>query len=151
MTLDIIEQYRIEYSFSLIPNYPKTKRPAVDEYKQYFDKICYDNIPSNYNVGVMLGKPSNNLIAFDDDTGKETFLELFPQYRVTTLTTKSGMKGGAIFFRLMELPKFNYATIKKDGKQIEFFSSNRQIILPPSIHPETGNRYEIKNNSQDIF
>ena len=148
MTLDIIEKYREEYLFSLIPNYPKTKQPAVDKYSPYFNKVCFKEIKLNQNVGVMLGRPSNNLVAFDDDTGKETFLEIFPQYKDTTFTTKSGKKGGAIFFRLMELPKFSYAIINKDGKQIEFFSCNRQIILPPSIHPETGNSYEIKNDSQ---
>lgn len=143
-----VKKYREEYSFSLIPNDSKTKKPAVNEYKQYFNKVCHEEIKSEQNVGVMLGKPSNNLIAFDDDTGKETFLEIFSEYRDITFTTKSGMKGGAIFFRLMDLPNFSYATINKDGKQIEFFSCNRQIILPPSIHPETGNSYEIKNGSQ---
>ena len=143
-----VKKYREEYSFSLIPNDSKTKKPAVNEYKQYFNKVCHEEIKSEQNVGVMLGKPSNNLIAFDDDPGKETFLEIFSEYRDITFTTKSGMKGGAVFFRLMDLPKFNYATISKEGKQIEFFSSNRQIILPPSIHPDTDKEYEIKNGSQ---
>jgi len=149
MELEHVKKYRTEKSFSLIPNYPKTKRPAFSEkgkYEKYFDKICHEEIKQDYNVGVMLGKPSNNLIAFDDDTGQETFLNMFPEYRETTFTTKSGMKGGAIFFRLMDLPRFNYASIKKNGKQIEFFSCNRQIILPPSIHPDTGDQYEIKND-----
>ncbi|MDF2428903.1 MAG: bifunctional DNA primase/polymerase [Nitrosopumilus sp.] len=150
MGLEWVEKYRNEHGFSLIPNNPKTKIPAFKkgEYKQYFDKVCHEEIKADYNVGVMLGKPSNNLVAFDDDTGKETFLEVCPEYRDITFTTKSGKKGGAIFFRLMDLPKFNYASIKKDGKQIEFFSRNRQIILPPSIHPDTGNQYEIKNDHQ---
>lgn len=146
MGLEYVEKYRTEKGFSLIPNYPKSKKPTVDNYKQYFDKVCHEEIKPNYNVGVMLGKPSNNLVAFDDDTGQETFLNIFPEYNNTTFTTKSGMKGGAIFFRLMDLPKFNYASIKKNGKQMEFFSCNRQIILPPSIHPDTGNQYEIKND-----
>lgn len=150
MGLEYVKKYRIEYGFSLIPNNPKTKIPAFKkgEYKKYFNKVCHEEIKPNYNVGVMLGKPSNNLVAFDDDTGKETFLEMFPEYKDTTFTTKSGKKGGTIFFRLMDLPKFNYASIKKDGKQIEFFSCNRQIILPPSIHPDTGSQYEIKNDSK---
>jgi hypothetical protein len=150
-SIDYDEDYRIKHSFSLIPNWPRTKKPAYKEkgeYEQYFDKICYDEIKSDYNVGVMLGKPSYNLVSFDDDTYKETFLDMFPEYRDKTLTTKSGQKGGAILFRLSELPKFNYASIKKDGKQIEFFSRNRQIILPPSIHPDTGNQYEFKNNCE---
>jgi hypothetical protein len=148
MTSDLIEKYQVEYGFSLIPNKTRSKIPAVKEYKQYFNKICYEEIKPNQNVGVMTGSPSNNLVVFDDDTGKETFLEIFSQYRDTTFTTKSGKKGGAIFFRLMELPKFTYAAITKDGKQIEFFAGKRQIILPPSIHPDTGKKYEIKNDSQ---
>jgi len=144
-----IKKYREEYGFSLIPNQPKTKQPEFGkgEYTPYFDKVCNKEIRPDNNVGVMLGKPSKNLVAFDDDTYKETFLDMFPEYRNKTFTTKSGKKGGAVFFRLDELPKFNYATIKKEGKEIEVFTRNRQIILPPSIHPDTGNQYEVKNDS----
>ena len=147
-TFDYDQEYRIKHSFSLIPVWPKSKRPAfgAGEYEPYYKKKCYEEIKPGFNVGVMLGVPSENLVAFDDDTGAETFLSKFPKYRDTTFNTKSGQKGGATLFRLYELPAFNYAAIKKDGKQIEFFARNRQIILPPSIHPDTGRRYEIRND-----
>ena len=135
---------------SVIPNWPKTKHPAFGEgeYKKYYDEPCFVDPKPGQNIGGMLGRPSNNLVCFDDDTREDWFLEIFPEYLTKTFCTKSGGGGSGIFFRLMELPKFRQAKIIKNGKTIEFFSRNRQIILPPSTHPETGKQYEILNDSE---
>ncbi len=147
MALDYVSKYH-DMAFSLIPNKPQTKKPdfGEGEYKPYYYKVCDVEIKPHHNVGVMLGKPSNNLIAFDDDTYAETFLDLFPEYREKTFCTKSGQKGGAIFFRMMDLPEA--CNLTKDGKTIQLFTKERQIILPPSIHPETKKHYEILHDNQ---
>ena len=144
MALDYVSKYR-GMAFSLIPNKPQTKKPDLIEYKPYYNKVCDAEIKPHHNVGVMLGKPSNNLIAFDDDTYSETFLDLFPEYREKTFCTKSGQKGGAIFFRMMDLPE--PCNLTKDGKTIQLFTNDRQIILPPSIHPNTKKQYEILHDN----
>lgn len=149
---EAVEKYRA-LGLSVIPNRPQTKAPDLVEYKPYYQKICDVDPKPDGNVGIMTGVPSGGLIGFDDDSYAETFLTLMPEYRESTLCTKSGKKGGAILFRMDNPPEhFDLEKeIEVDGvkvkRDIQFFSKDMQIIMPPSIHPDTKKQYQILHDN----
>ena len=95
---EAVEKYRA-LGLSVIPNKPLTKAPAFDtgEYKPYFLKYCDVDPAPDGNVGIMTGVPSGGIIVFDDDSYAETFLTLMPEYRESTLCTKSGALVSGLF------------------------------------------------------
>jgi hypothetical protein len=128
---EAVEKYRA-LGLSVIPNRPQTKAPDLVEYKPYYQKICEIDPKPDGNVGIMTGVPSGGLIGFDDDSYAETLLTLMPEYRESTLCTKSGKKGGAILFRMDNPPEhFDLEKeIEVDGvkvkRDIQFFSKDMQ-------------------------
>ena len=93
------------------------------------------------NIGIALGKVSNGLCAIDldDDDLVQPFLQANP-WAVNTTMTK-GARGCQIWVRI----KGEYspsAALKRNGKKCgEWRADGCQSIIPPSVHPDTGNNY----------
>ena len=102
------------------------------------------------NIGVLLGKPSGNLVTIniDDDHAFKKFLAINIFYLQNTFITK-GKRGGNIWFRLIgRLPALG--TIKdSDGKNIgELRGDGRQTIIS-GIHP-SGCEYQFVNEEPPL-
>ena len=93
------------------------------------------------NIGIALGKVSNGLCAIDldDDDSVQPFLKDNPWAANTTIT--KGARGCQIWVRI----KGEYspsAALKRNGKKCgEWRADGCQSIIPPSVHPDTGNNY----------
>ncbi|MDH5431257.1 MAG: hypothetical protein OEW78_05165 [Nitrosopumilus sp.] len=131
-----------ENSFNVIPVLQNKKAIADKEYARWFTEIWGESIPQGQNIGVILGRTSQNLVCFDIDAHE--LYEYFKKYEGQTFIVKSGKKGYHVYFRLMDLPKFNSAKLIKGDKVIEFFAQKRMMILPPSfIDGDSEQPYEI--------
>ena len=102
------------------------------------------------NIGVLLGKPSGNLVTIniDDDHAFGKFLKINIFYSQNTFITK-GKRGGNIWFRLIgKLPASG--TIKdSEGKLIgELRGDGRQTIIS-GIHP-SGCEYQFINKEPPL-
>lgn len=82
-----------------------------------------------HNIGLVTGKLSG-YIAIDID--KESALDLVP----LSPLVKKGKKGETRFFRYDGEINF-----KRHDLGIELLSDGNQTVIPPSIHPETGESY----------
>ena len=93
------------------------------------------------NTGIALGQDSNGLCAIDldDDDLVQPFLKVNPWAANTTIT--KGARGCQIWVRI----KGGYppsAALKRNGKKCgEWRADGCQSIIPPSVHPDTGNYY----------
>jgi hypothetical protein len=140
--------------YSIVPIAPGTKRPgfydpsrsqwrARDGWDQYFHRLmneqeieAAESWPA-CNIGVCLGRLSG-VVALDlDATGElaDRLLTVIPPSPVQ----KIGSKGFTRFYRYNGE---NSRTWSASGDTaLELLSDGRQTVIPPSIHPDTGQPY----------
>ena len=95
--IDYVKKFRDEFSFNIIPIRNDKKAIADPEYSKWFLEI-YDKQVTAKNIGVVLGKTSNNLICFDVDA--HNLYQYLKHWENRTLIVKSGKKGYHVYFRL---------------------------------------------------
>lgn len=109
----------------------------------------YDKIIKQ-NIGIVCGVASNIVVIDIDnsDNGMQYWLELTNEFNEPqTLKTITGSGGLHYYFQYSDLMKKWYTRNKifsTDDHQvgIDFRTNNGYIIMPPSIHPDTGVRYK---------
>jgi hypothetical protein len=116
--------------------------------KRKWKHLTLDDMSAKYlsdimdgNVGIALGQVSNGLCAIDldDDDLVQPFLEANPWAANTTIT--KGARGCQIWVRIKGEHSPS-AALKRNGKKCgEWRADGCQSIIPPSIHPDTGNYY----------
>lgn len=97
------------------------------------------------NVGVVCGAISDNLVVLDFDGagGCPAFAATFPHLTDTfTVATGSGI-GKHVYLRADNLPPTTRA-LKTPIGHIELRSSGAYVVAPPSIHPDTEQRYIVE-------
>lgn len=164
-----IKQF-VDAGFALHHLHPKSKRP-IGEGWSTAPVATLDDLLSTYqdgmNLGVRLGEPSKLvdgqfLYLIDVDIREPSLAqdacdkvtELFGEKIWTFPTVESGSGNGSkhIYFTSSQaLASRKLATSpgkfrETDGRwryqyEIELLGSGRQAVLPPSVHPESGQRY----------
>lgn len=99
------------------------------------------------NIGMVTGAASRNTVVIDFDgiAGYAQFQRAFPEL-VNTLTVKTGSGQGVhVYFTVDLLPdSIGVMDIPLEGGElvnIEFKSDGKQVVIPPSIHPDTLQEY----------
>ena len=124
-----------EKGLSVIPCYRNSKNPAIEGWSKYCHTLATeDEIDKwslgNYNIGLALG-PASGVVVLDIDTDDKEILDMCPRSPVV----RRGKKGEARFFKwTKDIPSIS-------RPKIDILSIGRQVILPPSIHPETKKHY----------
>lgn len=119
----------------LIKNWSRfcIEKMTLEELEEFINKYPWANI------GLPLG-PANNVIAIDFDSDDSYYTEQLKINLPHTPCIRRGKKGFALIY------KFNgeqASKIKRDGVNfIEILSTGNQLILPPSIHPDTNKPYQ---------
>jgi hypothetical protein len=119
-----------ENGLSVIPVKPRGKNPVILEWTKYcFDKATEAEIDAwesaKYSVGLACG-PASGIVALDIDTDDEDFKRNLPLSPVV----RRGKKGEVRFFKYREEIKSVSLPF------IDILSAGRQVVLPPSIHPD---------------
>lgn len=102
------------------------------------------------NIGLPLG-PQSRVAAFDVDTDDPVLLALFEKLLPNSPWTRKGKKGYVIAVRYNpKIPTFRIKDLS--GKTlVEYLSKGTQIVLPPSIHPDTLKPYTSNTNLWEVL
>jgi hypothetical protein len=132
---------------NIIPLLQKSKKPAID-WKKYQTEKYFDDFQLDCNLGIVCGTTSGNLVVIDLDSPE--LLDEFREYLDSTIVVKTGKKGYHIYLRILgRLPNTLRLTNKKK-QHIDVQSSGTYVVAAPSIHPDTGTKYEIISSTLEI-
>ncbi len=140
------EQYW-QRGLSVIPLYKREKRPIPNGWSQWHDHLPSEEQRSEWlhsfpdaNIGLVLGKQSN-VVAFDIDTIDPVITKKLVDLLPVSPWKRVGKKGMVLAYRWSGLKTFRVKSAA--GESIcEMLSDKTQVVLPPSIHPETKMPYE---------
>lgn len=128
-----------------IPLRPNQKRPAINGWQIYADqqpspeeKSAWLHVYANGNIGLPMGAASG-LVAVDIDTDEPKVLALLDRILPPTPWRRVGKKGEVRIYRYFGEKTTRIQT--KEAMICEILSKGTQIVLPPSIHPDTGKPY----------
>lgn len=139
-----------------IPLMRGEKRPAINRWQLFADSkpsdeekaVWLDHFPDG-NIGLPMGS-SSGLVALDIDTDDPKVLHVLNGLLPPTPWTRVGSKG---MVRIYRFTGERTTRIKgSDGAMIcEILSKGTQIVLPPSIHPDTQRPYVANCELVDVL
>jgi len=96
-----------------------------------------------YNVGIVLGKVSR-LVAVDLDglEAVQLYERTFPELCDTFAVRTGSGKGLHLYYQPEVIPNTT-RVVGIEAGNIELRSNGTYVVAPPSIHPDTGNRYTV--------
>lgn len=135
----------LDKGISVIP--ADGKKVIVDSFGQYSFRAPMANEIDffkkrymNKNIGLMMG-PVNNLMCIDVDTNLKQVLDVVNKETPDTPVAKFGSKGITKIYRMTRKTN-NMFIHKENGCMLEFLCSSKYTIIPPSMHPNTGEPYK---------
>lgn len=156
--MSIFKEFASQYwkaGFSPVPLHPASKRPVQDGWQKYHEKQPtpeemeeWATKYPNANIGLVLGSHTvgdTRLLAIDIDVDDQEMIQRFVRAIGTKDPAKKGKKGLTIFVRG---PKKIENTMRIKASKvgsapvIEILSCKTQTVVPPSVHPDTGQPYE---------
>ncbi|MEN7527866.1 bifunctional DNA primase/polymerase [Cupriavidus sp. DL-D2] len=140
----------------VIPLYARAKRPIPNDWSRYYDhpvedaqqKQWLEQIP-DANMGLVLG-PQSGVVAMDIDTEDEGLMQAIISLLPVSPWRRIGKKGMVLAFKYSGLKTFRIKNTS--GETIcEMLSARTQVVLPPSIHPDTGLPYTANCELVDVL
>lgn len=145
-----------EKGFALIYLHEKSKRPLEQGWTSGNKKLweeLRESFNKHYNLGVRLGEPSrmgSGYLACIDVDIKDVSKKKIALEKLKELVgdlkfpeVRSGSGNGSRHLYCVTREPFKMVTVAKEkGWEICIYSTGRQMVLPPSIHPDTGFRYQ---------
>lgn len=135
-----------ELGLPVMPLQPKAKEPVVKKWQYLSERMPTPEEQSfwlkNYadgNIGLPLGAQSG-CVALDIDTDDPALINLIESYVPLSPWQRIGKKGKVLMFKFTGQKTFRIKTIEGDTI-CELLSSRTQVVLPPSIHPDTKKPY----------
>ncbi len=159
MTDRIFETYAPLYyaaGLPVIPLRPRNKMPDLTGWTQYGSRMPNEmeqidwlaSFPKG-NIGLPLG-PASGLCMIDIDTEDEGLIETILEILPPSPWKRVGKKGMALAYRFQQ--QRNFKLRGPDGEMIlEFLGLGNQVVLPPSIHPETQQPYVADTNLWEVL
>ena len=149
-TKERVEKY-LQWGYNVLPAKDGAKYPVKGWQKYQSERYPREEIEEWLNHGkgnwvVVCGKISGNLLVLDFDEPKiyEEFKRKIEPKLLDTFMVKTGKKGYHIHYRTQEP-----VNSTKMGK-VDILGEGKLAVLPPSIHPETGQRYEVINDREPL-
>ena len=139
-----------EAGYSVIPVLAGTKKPAISGWTGYCDNVPSEDKRQDWlqrygecGIGLLLGGrvAANFRIAAVDIDRDELVKPV--QALINSPSGKIGRKGVTLFVRLHITEKMKSTTIPGvDGTAGDLLIGGKMTVLPPSLHPDTGNHYQ---------
>ena len=144
-----------EHGMPVIPLYRNEKKPIPHAWSQWHDhmpdaqtQVEWLNAYPDGNLGLVLGAQSG-IVAFDIDTENPLWLDVILRVLPATFWKRVGKKGMVLAYRWTGLKTFRIKTVS--GESIcEMLSDKTQVVLPPSIHPDTRKPYTANCNLWEV-
>lgn len=127
------------------------KRPALSTWRPYqYQRVEQHQIWRWYhrgqlqNVGLACGSASGNLVVLDldDPAGYAAFVTAFPELADTYTVATGGGRGKHLYWFVDRLP-FTTCVMNTTVGHLELLARGRQVVAPPSRHPQTGRCYRV--------
>lgn len=140
----------------VIPLWPNEKRPIPQGWNRFADEMpskeeqrgWLESYPEA-NIGLVLGKCSG-VSVMDIDTDDRELIRIILECLPESPWVRVGKKGMVIAFRYNGVKTFRIKTA--EGKSVcEYLSDRTQVVLPPSIHPDTKRPYTANCELLDVF
>lgn len=130
----------------VIPLVAREKKPFLATWQQYKERMPtvqeQNHWLRNYpdcNIGLPLG-PQAGCVAIDIDTEDENLINIIQSICGYSPWERIGKKGKVLLYKYTGHKPFKIKDI--DGHMIcEYLSVGNQVVLPPSIHPDTQEPY----------
>lgn len=139
-----------------IPLRAGRKNPWIDAWQVYADRMPNERetqlwlkTKANGNIGLPMGAASG-VVAIDIDSDDPRVLRIVQQLLPVSPWRRVGRKGAVLAYRFEGERTFRI----KDSAGVmllECLSKGTQIVLPPSIHPDTGNAYTANCCLLEVF
>jgi putative DNA primase/helicase len=132
------------------------KRPITPKWQEFCERMptpaeqqeWVSRYPSG-NIGLALG-PASGLVAIDIDISDNVLVEEIKAVLPPSPWVRVGKKGCVMVHRY-EGQK-NFKLIMPDGSMgVELLGKGNQVVLPPSIHPDTGQPYTSNTNLWEVL
>lgn len=132
------------------------KRPIITAWNQLSERMPTETEKADWiqrypdcNIGLPLG-PMSGLCAVDIDTDDPDEIAAIKRALADTPYVRVGKKGMVLMYRWNGEGNFKVRT--SDGRQpLEFLGKGNQVILAPSIHPETLLPYTASANLWEVL
>lgn len=132
------------------------KAPILSEWTQYGEhmpseamrKLWLQTYPES-NIGLPFG-PASGLCAIDIDTEDQALVDAILGALPKSPWKRVGKKGMGLIYRWQGQPNFKL----RDGNNqsiVEFLGKGNQMVLPPSIHPDTQRPYTSDTNLWEVL
>lgn len=138
-----------------IPLIQDTKRPAVNGWQIFADrqpteeeKSAWLRVYGDGNIGLPMG-PASGLVAVDIDTDDPKVIAILDELLPPSPWKRVGKKGMVRIYRYTGERTTRIQT--NEAMICEILSKGTQIVLPPSIHPETKAAYHANKNLYDVL
>lgn len=151
----------LKLGIPVIPLRVKEKRPLESKWERFADMpippaqaLTWLSNKQDLNIGLALGRQSN-LVAVDIDTDDEKLIANIEKVLPNSPWVRIGQKGCVLIYRFNPAIKNKFHLYIVDSKNpdsdkgipiVDFLTTGAQIVLPPSIHPDTQLPY-IENTS----
>lgn len=140
----------------VIPLYTREKRPIPMDWSQYHDKPVEPEVQAEWlqtcgegNIGIVLGEQSG-ISMMDIDSTDPAIVSLIQQLLPASPWQRIGAKGMVLAFRFSGIRTFRIKS-PKHGTICELLSTRTQVVLPPSIHPDTQLPYQANCELLDVL
>lgn len=151
----------VERGYAALPVMPGTKRPGerrngtwvgmFDWQQRYSQRLptefetCHWSSAEDAGLCVVTGAASGDLIGIDIDTDDPAIKAAIRAVLPPTPAIKVGQKGETLFYRGPGVPSRSYNQYDATGARlcrlVDLIGPGRQTVLPPTIHPDTGQPY----------
>lgn len=144
------------HNLPVIPLRYQNKMPDITQWSQYGSQMP-SQLEQNHwmasfpngNIGLPLG-PASKVCIIDIDTEDDALIEAILESLPKSPWKRVGKKGMALAYRFEG--QRNFKLRGADGGMIlEFLGLGNQVVLPPSIHPDTRQPYVANTNLWDVL
>jgi putative DNA primase/helicase len=157
--LTIFAEYAPTYwaaGLPVIPLRQRNKMPDINQWSRYGREMPTQLEQQHWlasypkgNIGLPLG-PASGICVIDIDTEDAALDAAIREICGPTPWVRVGKKGAALAYRFEG--QRNFKLRGADGGMIcEFLGLGNQVVLPPSIHPDTGQPYTASANLWDVL
>ena len=143
----------IDKGYSVIPDKPGSKKPAVKAWTDYCDRLPteeelsqWENTFADGNISVVMGKASG-VIALDFDADDQEVIDLIEPLLPDSPIEKKGLKNWTRFFQYTGESSETVSSPHNGKVVFEILSTKKKSTIPPSIHPDTGASYTWKDKT----
>lgn len=140
----------------VIPLKPKQKMPAPNAWQAYAATMPDADTQAHWlqmfaegNIGLPLG-PQSGLVAIDLDSEDPRVISVLDKILPPTPWTRVGKKGSIRVYKYTE-EKTSRIKGETNNTLVEILSRGTQMVMPPSIHPDTGLPYVANADLVDVL